>query len=561
MKLLNFKANSLFSLGNVAVSFDKKGIVLVHGVNGAGKSSLINKGLLWTLYGQTVGGLKADDVINIYGNGKTSGVVDFIGNDNVQYTITRTRSPNKLTLTAHDKDLSCRHEKDTQEIINNLLGRTFSIFTETDFFGQGKSKSFHELQTSQQIEVLEKILPIDQLALYESKAKEAIRKVKTEIQKIDSEINFTKGSLSKLKSHLVESEIASHRWETQHSTKLAGLWTSINKFDSAKLNDEIDELRSQLIISPYTLIYVQSQIKMAQDFEHEWSAELQKRKKSTGACPTCLQSIPTMSQDAISEAAEGQEAARSAQGFWTQERHKIQLNDSLNKAIKDKQSLIDSFSELQSNYDVVYKEQNPFTNQIEQGKFEEKEYSNIVEAAYKDKTNLEETKAVYEFWQQAFSKDLRNYLIQRACPYLTDRANYHLTKLNNSKFQTEFSTEKVLASGDARNKFNATAKSTEGGQAYDNLSGGEQSIVNFATGMALADLAACQVQGQSNLIVLDEPFVYLDSQNSLNLVEYMNGELLKTRDSVFLISNDDLLKDQIVNQIQVQKINGVTEIV
>ena len=115
MKLLNFKFNNIFALGKGEISLDDRGLVLVTGysedegdANGAGKSSLANKGICWTLYGQTAGGLKADGVINRHGTKSGWGEITYLGNDGKKYTVRRER-PVKLTLRQGKKDLSLIH--------------------------------------------------------------------------------------------------------------------------------------------------------------------------------------------------------------------------------------------------------------------------------------------------------------------------------------------------------------------------------------------------------------------------------------------------------------------
>src|SRR3972149_8758242 len=145
MKLLRLKAKNVFSLGEVDLDLNKKGLILITGYsiddsdeNGAGKSSLANHAIVWGLYGQTQDGFKADDAINRHAPDNSGWVeIDFIGIDAEPYSIKRSRNPNKLILLKNNEDISHKLEKETQKAINKILGRDFHPFIQSDLIGPG----------------------------------------------------------------------------------------------------------------------------------------------------------------------------------------------------------------------------------------------------------------------------------------------------------------------------------------------------------------------------------------------------------------------------------------
>ena len=173
---------------------------------------------------------------------------------------------------------------------------------------------------------------------------------------------------------------------------------------------------------------------------------------------------------------------------------------------------------------------------------------------------LTEELAHLSYWWDTFSKKFKNYLFKKACPYLEYRTAQHLKGLGNSQLQVTFSTAKLLKSGDPRSEFNVKVTSRTGGNSYGALSGGEQKMVSFGVGMALADLSESQVQGSSHFLILDEPFEYLQGKNCENLVSYLTHELTKKRETILLVSNDDSLQQLVPNRLHVIKENGRTSI-
>jgi DNA repair exonuclease SbcCD ATPase subunit len=144
---------------------------------------------------------------------------------------------------------------------------------------------------------------------------------------------------------------------------------------------------------------------------------------------------------------------------------------------------------------------------------------------------------------------------------LTERANYHLQALNNSQITVNFSTTAQLKDSSIKEEFSSTALSSTGGGTYFLLSGGEQQMVDFSVGLALADLAATQVKSRSNLLILDEPFVGLDDRNSESIISYLKEELAKIKSTIFLVSNEETLKGLVPNRVLVEKDNGISKII
>ena len=184
MKLLSLKVKNLFSIGEIELSLADRGLTLVTGfshdenrANGAGKSSVANKAILWTLWGSSAGGLKAGKVLNRHGAKRGEGQISFIGSDNERYTVIR-RRPASLTLLKNDKDVSAKTAKITQDLIDKALGIDFNTFVQTSFFGQGRDLSFPALQPREQKELLEGLLPLHEIDKWAKFTEDKVKEVK-----------------------------------------------------------------------------------------------------------------------------------------------------------------------------------------------------------------------------------------------------------------------------------------------------------------------------------------------------------------------------------------------
>ena len=174
MKVTRLQAKDIFSLGEIDINLENKGLCLVSGYskdendsNGSGKSSLAHKAITWGIWGETVIGAKADHVIK-KGRVHCSVKVDVTTSLGRSYRIIRSRNPNTLTLfllqgNDYNPVVVPKTMTETQEYINRELGVDFKTWANTNFFGQGRKLNFPELTAANRYQVLEEILPIGKL--------------------------------------------------------------------------------------------------------------------------------------------------------------------------------------------------------------------------------------------------------------------------------------------------------------------------------------------------------------------------------------------------------------
>lgn len=614
MKLLNLKASNIFSLDSVELSLDRRGILLVTGhsideghSNGAGKSSLANKPIVWGLFGQTAGGLKGDDVINRHINGTASVEITFLGNDGKEYLVVRTRNPNSLSLFQNGANISNRTEKETQLLIEKVLGRTIDTFLQTDFFGQGKPASFLAIPAKDQKEIIENILPLDKLSTWAENA----RKLKAEIDQQIREAEMVRANLLGKKEELDRSatslSLRFDNWEKEKQSRLANIQTELAGIQESVIatQNKITELKLMLVIYPtrdsllktktlttdqtdkdqIDLIHQKSvQTKITTEIEMLLKSKL-KLKRLNSSCPTCgsvldvekanrsveiehakldgeievkQQELDDLEATILFNTSKYNERLLILKSI-TDTLYKIEKTESDLKALEGSDYLVASKS-LHIEKETLERSTNPYLNDLNEVK-NKVEYNQIqIQNCSKDIDILIERSGNVSSWANIFSKNFYAYVLNRACPFLEDRTAKHLEGLRNGQIKVKFNTLKALKSGDIREEFNITVSSDTGGEGFDSLSGGEQQMVSFAVGLALSDLVETQVEGKSHQLILDEPFVELDSKNQEAVITYLQTELSKTKETILMISNDEYLKSLVPNIVTVIKENGISRI-
>jgi DNA repair exonuclease SbcCD ATPase subunit len=625
VRLLSFEGKNILSIGHVKLSLEALGLTLVTGYsldegssNGAGKSSIANKGVIWTLWGQTAGGLKADHILNRHGKKNGFGEVPFIGVDGATYKVRRER-PAKLSLFRNGKDVSAKKAVDTQKLIDEALGQSFATFIQTSFFGQGRVMSYPSLTPKEQKALLEEILPMEEIDRWAKYADVEAKKLAGTLDASQRKITQIETEKSTLKRQQEEATVRAGEWELEQKARieakeaeildreqrrdkeLGQLKKSREKFAEAEIttSDLIDAIETRTA----DLEQVKAEEDEARSSVHEaglvlkqWNDRLiglnatKKELENSTSCPTCLRPYDNNTVNAVKARTDANDAltveakanvdqAHEAVNFYKQNHQSkgVMVGDLVRKvanlanqldqfkALDQREEMIEhDFSAMisvtQSSIKAIEEEANPHYDYITGAVDRLTQLEDLWLDAQKalGLINSEHEHLIY--WRDVYSKELKLRLFETCCDFLDCRTAEHLKGLRNEQIQVEFSTVKRLASGTSKDEFSVQVLSTTGGIGFDSLSGGEQQIASFAVGLALADLASSRVDGNSEFLILDEPFSQLDDRNSEAIVEYLTGDLGKSKDTILLISNEDSLKGLIPSRIHVVKENGITGI-
>jgi DNA repair exonuclease SbcCD ATPase subunit len=617
MKLLSLKASNVFSLGDIELNLNNRGLVLVNGhsvdeggANGAGKSSLANKSILWCLFGQTAGGLRADEIVNRHTAPPCFVEISFESSDGKTYTIKRSRKPSSLELHCGAERLTQRNEKDTQEIINRALGRNYETFLYSDFFGQGRNENFLSISPKDQKAILERILPIAQLSKWSDTAASHKSSVVSSIQETEKKLAFLRGGVEKLQDQLNSNFHLSSRWDKEHLVKIADRTVKIESYQKEheatlsqikELEDRIasievpPDISTQLSKAFQAMTSLREQHGKANDSAASWLSERVRyfalvNQEDESKCGTCNQSLPPAAietqktnkiiwKDKLISAEITLEQATNAVSYLKEEYQKatgeynrlkdavqdgdarMSLRSSSEVSLQIKKKLINSdiLNQWTTELEMLKRETNPFVDVLKRAEIDLQTEKEVLQNKESSLAIILLERDRLAFWQDAFGKDLKIWLLDRVCPFLTEKVSNHLEGLGNSQIKVKFGTTKQLKSGEARDEFCVDICCDSGGSGYDSLSGGEQQIVSFAVGLALADLAESQAVGISRILILDEPFMSLDQRNSENVLFYLQ-EMTKRRETILLISNEDNLKSLIPNVLHIIKENGISRL-
>ena len=134
---LTFKSaefKNILSFGNKPTTINfNKGLNLITGTNGAGKSSALLDTLAFCLFGQPYRKIKIEELINRQNKKNLEVTYTFKINDNL-YVLTRGLKPKKLSITKNGVLVKILSTKGlTQDEIDKIIGINYKIFKQIKY--------------------------------------------------------------------------------------------------------------------------------------------------------------------------------------------------------------------------------------------------------------------------------------------------------------------------------------------------------------------------------------------------------------------------------------------
>ncbi len=235
MQILNLRAADLFSYQHLDLPLANRGLVLLEGINhddgganGVGKTSIF-KALCWTLYGDSLSRVRADDVIRLDVQtkqpvtGGTFGEVELDLNGH-RALVTRHRQHrkhrNKLLLTIDGTDKTGATDRDTQDCINELLQLDAKSFLTTVLFPQN-AVGFAAGTDADQKAVLEKILSLERFAGAQTRQKAEVARIETDVRLSESHAESLDRQLKESEANIHDLDLKERDFYTRRTAEIA----------------------------------------------------------------------------------------------------------------------------------------------------------------------------------------------------------------------------------------------------------------------------------------------------------------------------------------------------
>lgn len=217
IKLVKLEAYDFFSYEELIVDFDNKGFVIINGVvvggidvdsNGAGKTTVF-EAILYALFGYTLRFKISKDSTIRSGTTKNKVILQFSIQDQT-YTVIRSRPDGLKLLRGSDDDLTRGTSKDTQSLIESLIG-PMDFFLRIAFLAMHYHPSFLSMTDVDKKSFLDQFLGLDVLDHAQDNVNRLLKEESTLIQSLTTQQSICDGSISATQSQIDEynSEIQS----------------------------------------------------------------------------------------------------------------------------------------------------------------------------------------------------------------------------------------------------------------------------------------------------------------------------------------------------------------
>lgn len=587
------------------------------GSNGSGKST-IWEALFWTLYGKTtkLSGRSLDSLVN----NKTSGdlkVTINLTKKNVKYRIVRKIESKKhsVEIFRNDQDATLKDIIDNNELIRNIIGVDDVTFRRGYYLSQKALPSFAEM-TDKELKkyFIHDFLDIEWIDKAFNNVKESKKRNESQIEKIEYNkklIEHQKEQLSD-RSFIIKEDM--DRWEEKTDVEIKELKNKILGYKQKQKDLMSDWNERKIEIEDIELELTNNANAIEIDQKHN---KLQDMFMSTSLDMGSLQTILSES-DIVKKEYElkidninSKEKCEVCDGDLTDHNKKYMCRtyiynvEEINKKysqvkikynklkdiqikIQEKLETIDkdciNIKQLEKKRDRIKTQLQDIQNRIEyldnniklcsdqiiKKEEESNPYISILEDNRKQLSDcnikienfLEELNVCYnerefiDFWMEGFSvSGIQSMMLENVTPILNNEINCILSELTRNTISVTFNTIERLKSGKIKEKYNLEVINNVGGSTYNSLSGGEARRVDFSISLAMANIIRTNIN-TINILILDEPFVSLDSEGISDIMDFIQGYYENI--PVFIISHSDVGLD---GNITIQKINGISELV
>lgn len=278
MNFNEIRIKNFLTISEATLDLNSRGLLLIQGENlddtsagsnGAGKSSTVDA-VFWCLYGATARGLTGDAVVNNTAKKDTS-VAVIIEDGPLVYSVERYRkhSKHKNALRVTSKDLSTHAEvdltkgtdKETQVVVNSIVGCGIDVFQGAIYAGQEKMPDLPGMTDKQLKLLLEEAAGTEVLARAYELARVEMNAAKGKQVEAETRINNMKGALVDHEARLVSDQTLHAEFEAgrkpRASLKLADVpghnaareaaLKELAGFDEPALTDSLNKVDAKLM--------------------------------------------------------------------------------------------------------------------------------------------------------------------------------------------------------------------------------------------------------------------------------------------------------------------------
>lgn len=559
------KYRNFLSSGNTftEINLEKSPNTLIVGVNGAGKSTMLDA-LTFVLFGKPFRNINKPTLVNSINQKDCLVEVDFRTN-NKNYKIIRGIKPNKFEIYSDGSLINQEAEsKEYQQILeDSILKFNYKAFTQIVILGSSSFVPFMQLSAADRRTIIEELLDINIFSSMNAVLKERVSEFKHRISelKIDHETTMAKIEMQKKyvnEAKKTNEEVIEQKQQeyAEHEQAIANL-----QEDIVKVQKQIDSLLGKIKDEDKIK---QKQKKLSQ-LEGKIETNLTKAKTDiqfytkNNTCPSCDQKINNKQEkihecnEKIKELNDGLEKlTEEYNSVSTQLGEIMKVHKKINLHNTEIARINTSISETQKYMNKLLKEVDSLKNKKAVGDdmvAVSQELLDKLEEINQQRVDLFNDKSYIDV-AAALLKDsgIKAKIIRQYLPIINKLVNKYLSSMD---FFVNFEIDE---------EFKETIKSRHRDIfSYENFSEGEKMRIDLALLFTWRAIAKMKNSMNTNLLILDE--VFDSSLDNNGTDEFMKLIQSLNETNVFVISHKgDILVDKFRSVIKFEKVKNFSRI-
>ncbi len=566
--------------------FSDKGLCLILGDNGSGKSS-IRQAIEYLLTDSISDGISPSDIVK---HGESFCVIkgEFsVGDDEIVIEKYRNhpKHGNKIFFIVNgDDSLTYRDRRVTQDAIFRYFGfDKNTLFVSTIF--SSNSPSFPEIRDTERKEILFKNLDLIRYEKYHQVVCDRIDQIDHSINELNLEIGIKETEIERMKGELESAEYDMRTFNDRKRQRIRELEQELDSYkivDTSDLEKELksllsykDELTNKFNGDKYDSLKLEYDEISREMFSLE--REMDKLDEYPSECP-----ILRVECDRLVK--ESNKVLRHKQKLSQKYKSLSKKLNAVKSELETLDRLLDEISGVNQRTESVRMEierideknksideiKGRILNEIEKVKSEKNPYGKIVdnlkreinlrkveiESVKKEIDELQDEMRYWEFWKVGFSKNgIPNMKLESYLHELETETNSILLSIDSPIYIVIDSQLQLRSKKEYREKISYKVVDGDRESDFVSYSGGERQRIKLADMFAFNRLF-----GKFDFIILDEILeLSLDDSGKESVIRLLR-EKAKEIGSIFVISHDDKVKGYFDNVMNIRKVDGVSEI-
>ena len=565
---IRFKNFGSFGNTFTEIDFTEKGLILVSGLNGQGKSFAYLDALTFALFGKPFRKINISQLVNSVNAKNTLVEVEFTIGSN-DYKVVRGLSPKVFQIFKNDEliDQDAKSKDYQNTLEEQILKMNYKTFTQVVILGRSSFVPFMQLSPVDRRSVIENILDINIFSTMNSIAKaklsltkDLINDIRGKIETTEEKICFQEKYIKKIKSQTKESEEKLQTQIKEHS-------------DLISSSEEVISCLSETFVSPEkirdTTLTLRSDFSKMSSLKDQIETNIITTQKDVDfyedndSCPVCKQGIEDeFRKDKVNS--KNTKLTQMEEGLFLLKEKLQNKNSEIKTLDNNYKKLLDIEKKIESQKSLI----GSSIKQIEKIKEEmqntscnsnelQEEINSLhtlhgtLENLNDDLKNRIQQKRNYEICVSLLKDSgIKSKIIKQYLPVVNKVISKFLKSMN---FFTQFELDE---------EFNETIKSRFRDKfSYMSFSEGEKLRIDLALLFAWREVAKLKNSANCNLLILDEIFdSSLDTMGTEELMKTLHSVGLNG--TVYIISHRmDSMVDKFTKAYQLKKIKNFSKVV